>query len=129
MSPSAPSSLAEPHRELWSQPFLDEVAAEHFRLIAQRMETEPQIVALALDNIRRWIARDVYHSGELSTMNEWRDLLIGSRSRLRQVMLDQNQDACRLRQSSPFAGVLSAEEREDVLSRVEARWLQESRAA
>jgi hypothetical protein len=75
--------------------------------IARRLEKNPQLLQLAKGNLIRWIARD----GETPVWREWSDILKGPLSLVLNVLLSTDERGARLRQSSPFCGILSPRER------------------
>ncbi len=110
-------------RELWSHEFLDALALEQFKATARRLKAEPALINLARTNIRRWIAKTGFHAGEIRALMEWEALLHPEKLRhLLQVMTDLGEDATRMRQSSPFAGILSVEDRERITDQVINAW-------
>jgi antitoxin component of MazEF toxin-antitoxin module len=62
-----------------------------------------QIRAQILANLHRWKHQDVW----VSAFEEWRDIAMsGDDGALFAAMLGRNEDAVRLRQSAPYAGLL-----------------------
>jgi len=89
---------------------LDSRSLEFSRAIAERIRRDPSIV----EDARRWIERRLPSAspGERLELEEWRDLLTTmSTSRLRRFLVQNDARATRLRQSLPFANVLSNDER------------------
>ena len=120
LSPSAPAPVA---RELWSHEFLEALALEQCRETARRIQTDPSLIETARANIHRWIARTGYHAGEIRSLREWEALLDPDQlPRLLRVMADPGEDAARMRQSSPFAGILSAADRERITDQIIEAW-------
>lgn len=72
------------------------------------MRRDPEtVVAKAQGNLDRWIES----RGPLPVLLEWRRLLDELRvNELEEVLVGSDEDSTRLRQSSPFAGVLGARE-------------------
>jgi hypothetical protein len=76
---------------------------------AERLATEPAI----LERARRFIARRLEHAapGERRELREWERILrTMSIPRLRRFLVDEGERATRLRQTSPFAAIASADE-------------------
>jgi len=85
--------------------------------VAARLETQPELLKVAHANLERWL-------GERSVpaLREWQDLLERATfPELLAILRSPSEAAARLRQSSPFAGVLTPEERQSILSRHEPR--------
>jgi antitoxin component of MazEF toxin-antitoxin module len=76
-------------------------------LAVVRAFTPEQIRAQILANLYRWKHQGVW----VSAFEEWRDIAnSGDDGALFAAMLGRNEDAVRLRQSAPYAGLLSQEE-------------------
>lgn len=78
------------------------------RLVGERLQRDPTIVAAARQRIVRWLADGSIHPayGEA-----WRQLLEGPVDALVAVLTDPGEHPRALRQCSPFAGVLDAKTR------------------
>ena len=98
----------------------DPLGSDHRRLdrrslalheaVADAIRRDPAVIDRALDNLSRW---EMTVSG--SWIDEWRVLLRGSRDALLAFLVEQSERADRLRQSSPFTGVLSDDERRRII--------------
>lgn len=92
--------------------------AEHVA-IAERLREDPRTV---LDYVRattdRWAAS--FASGCLPEwLIEWRQLLAGPLDALIEILTADTDAAARLRTTSPFVGLLSAQERLEILRRID----------
>lgn len=78
-------------------------------LIARKITRDPALLAIPARNLERWQAR----GGErkLVYLNEWRRILGQPAAQVAAFITSLAPEATRLRQSSPFAGVLTSEER------------------
>jgi hypothetical protein len=82
--------------------------------IAERLTQEPELI----EHARRYLAahRTAASPRHQSTLDEWEEILrTTSVARLQRFLVDQGERATRLRQSLPFLGALSPEERQKVL--------------
>ena len=77
------------------------------RVIAQRVSENPALLDAARANLRRWVGRD----GGRLYWTEWENMLKGSLDDLLAFMVSPSEKARRLRQSSPFCGILTPRER------------------
>ncbi len=77
-------------------------------LIAHRLVRDPVVVDRARRNLDRWRAARGY---EPSAAAEWRAILKRPRREIAALLVDPGENATRLRQSTPFTGVLTATER------------------
>ena len=78
-------------------------------VIARKIERDPTLFAIARNNIERWNKR--WPESAPSWLYEWQELLKMPWPRVAALITEPSERAARLRQSSPFAGVLSNEER------------------
>ena len=78
-------------------------------VIARKIERDPALIEVARSNIERWRARR--NSDELTWLNEWRELLKQPWQNIAALITEPSENAARLRQSSPFAGILTNQER------------------
>ncbi|MCL4211018.1 MAG: hypothetical protein HRU76_04700 [Phycisphaeraceae bacterium] len=89
------------HKELDHQSML--LAAR----IARELPERPEWIEAARANLRRWMARNADSPGLRRAYQEWLTLLEQPVDRICQAMLASTDEGQRLRQNSPFAGVLS----------------------
>ena len=78
-------------------------------LIARKIERDPSLLDIARRNVERWQAR--WKEAPPAWLEEWHELLNQSWQTVAAFIMETGERATRLRQSSPFAGVLSNEER------------------
>lgn len=81
-------------------------------LAARKIEHNPAL----LDQVRRTLDvwRSRYGENTPRALDEWKNILRQPWPAIAAFITDQGERAMRLRQSTPFAGVLSAREREQV---------------
>jgi hypothetical protein len=77
--------------------------------LAAKIEGQPKLLEIARNNLKRWRAR--WEGAVPAWHQEWCEILDRPWPEIVAVMTDPGENGARLRQSSPFAGVLSAEER------------------
>lgn len=75
--------------------------------IAKRLSENPQLIQVAKANLERWVARD----GDLPVWREWREILNGPLTKVVSMLISDDEESKRLRQSSPFCGILAPRER------------------
>lgn len=79
--------------------------------VAARLQTQPSLIRIAHDNLNRWRSQCDHDDPAATVIREWQDLLDSlSLDDLCGVLVRQDESADRLRQSSPFAGILSPAE-------------------
>jgi hypothetical protein len=85
--------------------------------VAAKIHAHPELVDVARANLARWIRRTPH-----GALLEWQRLLERSSvADLVALLRSESETAARLRQSSPFAGILTPEERREILRRHDAR--------
>ncbi len=85
------------------------------RLIADRLLQDSSILAKARKTLERWLER--VDSSSRPALLEWREILGNSPAQVREVLTGEDERCMRLRQSSPFCGILTARERTEILLR------------
>jgi hypothetical protein len=85
--------------------------------IAQKVRREPALFHVAAENIERW-----KHTMDRwpPALREWEEILEQGVETAVSILVEDTARGRRLRQSNPFAGVLSPRERNDILRRYES---------
>lgn len=81
-------------------------------LIARKIAAEPALLEVARRNVAAWRAR--YGDSPPRALEEWREILGRPWPDIAALITDPGETAARLRQSSPFAGILTSAERRRV---------------
>lgn len=87
-------------------------------LAADKLERSPELLRVPLENIDRWIAND--HTAP-HRLEEWRRIILRARdsaegfAALLALLRDTDPAHERLKEFAPFAGVLTAMERREVI--------------
>lgn len=81
-------------------------------LIARKIAADPALLDVARRNIEAWSAR--YGGSPPRALDEWRAILARPWPEIAALLVDPGETGARLRQSSPFAGVLTPAERQRV---------------
>jgi len=75
------------------------------RIIAARLRAQPELIAVAYTNLERW------NCPERHWWREWSAILSSQTvEEIANLIEREDEDACRMRQSAPFAGVLTPKE-------------------
>ena len=80
--------------------------------IAQKISREPELLDKAKENLKRWSAKS--EAPLPRYLHEWQEILEHPWSEIAELITSMSDDATRLRSSSPFAGVLTADERDQI---------------
>ena len=88
----------------------DQVSLELGRRIAERMRWQPETVDFARANLVRWSQQNIAVPSLLRCYAEWQQILSRPVEEICELLCSESDNAQRLRQNSPFAGVLSPTE-------------------
>lgn len=78
-------------------------------VIARKIERDPKLLQIARSNVERWSTQ---RNDERPTwLDEWRELLNQPWENIAALITEPSENGARLRQSSPFAGILTNQER------------------
>jgi len=93
---------------------IDRRSLELARAVVERIDADPERSGLvrARENCARWL-----RTAPAPAIGEWARILEADWSVIRTVLLDEGAEGRRLRQSSPFTGILSPAERAEILRR------------
>lgn len=107
-----------------SQQFIDRVALEYHKIVAERLLADPEaMLSDARSNIQRWMKAHE-GSGSQLALEEWLHLLSTKTiQELIAIITEDSDEGQRLRSSTPFAGILSAEESRELWRHCEERSL------
>lgn len=91
----------------------DEVSADRFRLIADKIEADPSLLDIPLANIARWLGNG--HSA-VTRLEGWRSMILDAKAsqegmaKLLFILRDQEWESVMWKDFSPFPGVLTRSE-------------------
>lgn len=100
-----------------SHQWIDRRSLALHEAVAAKLEAQPQLLEVARDNLRRWLG-----TNSAPVLREWWLVLDATPlPALLALLRSPDEEAARLRQSSPFAGLLTPDERQSILSEYESR--------
>jgi hypothetical protein len=86
------------------------------RMVAEHFRQDPGfVIRFALENLERWQEQGV----DCDDYGVWRNLLLKHPDKLNAVLTGMTEEAARLRQSSPFAGLISENDRRRIVAAIE----------
>jgi hypothetical protein len=88
----------------------DEISREIGRRVAARLREQPALLQIARDNLARWLLRNADAPALIRCYREWQTILDRPLPDICQILETDNEEGRRLRQNSPFAGVLRPSE-------------------
>jgi len=80
--------------------------------IAQKVSQDPRLLEMAKANLARWSAK--FDGSKPRYLHEWQEILEKPWPPIAEMITSMSEDATRLRSSSPFAGILSDKERDQI---------------
>ncbi len=87
----------------------------HLMVAERYRETPADVIHFGLENLKRW-----QHAGvDCDDFRIWEGILRSDPRRLAEILCGSGEEAVRLRQSSPFAGLIPEESRHQVLATTE----------
>lgn len=89
---------------------IDRVSLALARCVAERLRTRPELIGVARDNLARWSKQNVSSPSLLRCYSEWQAILTQPLENVCALLCAETEEGQRLRQNSPFAGVLSPAE-------------------
>jgi hypothetical protein len=92
----------DPHR------LAEERSVAYHRAIAERFEVKPEALENARQRVQSWLARE---GGATFYARKWAEVLAGDPASVAAFLVERSELATELRQSSPFAGALTPQER------------------
>ena len=100
-----------------SHVWIDQRSLALHEAVAAKLEAQPQLLEVARANLLRWLS-----TNPAAALREWSQVLDTTPlPELVALLRSPGDHAARLRQSSPFAGVLTPEERQSILNHYESR--------
>ena len=100
-----------------SHPEIDQVSLELGRRIAERLRRQPELIDFAHANLMRWSRQNASAPFLLRCYAEWQQILSQPVDEICTLLCSESDNAQRLRQNSPFAGVLTPKEVWEIKSR------------
>lgn len=100
----------------------------HRALLEPLMIDPTTVIERARENILRWLPRHRSDGMAVRYLTQWQERLDGGVDDVAGVLVGTDERSCELRQNSPFAGVLSDEDRRRVLASFRNHWDQEHKA-
>ncbi len=98
-------------------PVTDQVSLELARRVAERLRRQPEVMECARANLARWSRQNAAVPSLLRCYAEWQQILSRPLEEICELLCAESDNARRLRQNSPFAGVLPPAEVWEVKAR------------
>src|SRR5436309_6938851 len=84
----------------------DDVSLEMSRRVVARLREQPALLQIARDNLARWVCQNADAPALIRCYREWLAILERPLDDICQILCDDTAEGRRLRQNSPFVGVL-----------------------
>ena len=93
-------------------PFSDLVAFAFHRVIANRLNSNPKLMEIAKRNLDKWLLTNP----KVEAWLEWKRLLENeSLEKILEIITLESDESQRLRSSSPFVGIITKDERREII--------------
>jgi hypothetical protein len=100
---------------------IDERSYEMHQVVARILRADPSKLELVVAWIEKFLADPDFSIHSKDALTEWLDLIKArGLAGVLEVLDDRGEEACRMRQSSPFAVLMPQDERLRILRRYEA---------
>ena len=100
-----------------SHQWIDQRSLALHQAVAAKLEADPQLLDIARQNLARWLVHNA-----AAPLREWRAILDSAPlAEVLALLRSPDERATGLRQSSPFAGLLTPEERRAIMAAYETR--------
>jgi hypothetical protein len=96
---------------------INQVSLEMGRRVADRLRARPELLEIARANLARWSVQNASADSLLRCYAEWQEILSRPLTEICALLVSETDDTQRLRQNSPFVGVLSPAEVWEIKSR------------
>lgn len=101
-----------------SHEVIDQRSLELHRAIVRRLQENPGLFDVARQNLHRWLSRNSDSKSLVCCYREWLQLLDErTPDQICELLVDESEEGRRLRQNSPFAGILKPREVWDIKRR------------
>jgi hypothetical protein len=94
-----------------SHEIIDQRSLELHREVARGLRANPALLNVARENLNRWLIRNGADDSLVACSREWLEILDSQTlDQIADLLTTDTQEARRLRQNSPFAGILTPSE-------------------
>lgn len=99
---------------------IDRRSLELNRLVAEKIRRQPELMDLVRDKLDRTLGESRLSESCKEALREWQTIFsLKSFEEILEILVEDSDEGQRLRQSTPFSGILSQQERGEVFRRYE----------
>ena len=99
---------------------IDRRSLELNRLVAEKIRQQPELMDFVRSKLDRTLSESRLSESCKDALREWQTILSNhSSNEVLEILIEDSDEGQRLRQSSPFSGILSQRERLEVFRRYE----------
>jgi hypothetical protein len=100
---------------------IDRRSLELNRLVAEKIRQQPELMDLVRDKLDRTLAESRLSESCKDALREWKTIFsLKSFEKILEILVEDSDEGQRLRQSTPFTGILSQQERGEIFRRYES---------
>jgi hypothetical protein len=93
---------------------VDAISLKLAQEVAARVQARPELVEVARETLTRWMQRNAGSHSLMRCYQEWESILKKPVEEVCAILCAETDEGQRLRQNSPFVGILSPEEVWDI---------------
>jgi hypothetical protein len=106
---------------LMGHDLIDRRSLELNRLVAEKIRRQPELMDLVRNRLERTLSESRLSESSKDALREWQTILsTHSLNEVLEILTEDSDEGRRLRQSSPFSGILSQRERFEIFRRYES---------
>lgn len=97
---------------------IDRCGLDLNRLIVEKIRQRPELMDLVREKLDRTLADPRFPDSGKDALREWQTIFsLKSSEQILEILVEDSEEGRRRRQSTPFTGILSQREREEVFQR------------
>jgi len=88
------------------------------RLVAEKIRQQPELMNMVREKLDRILGEPRFSESCKDALREWQTIFsLKSSNEILEILVEDSNEGQRLRQSTPFTGILNQQEREEVFRR------------
>ena len=100
-------------------PHIDARVLDMARIVARRIDEDPSLLAIAYENLKQ---ERRLHGGLSRASREWEAIVARPWAEVKAILIEESDEGQRLRSSQPFTGIVTEEERLEIMDRHPPPW-------
>jgi hypothetical protein len=97
---------------------IEDRSLELHRCVAKKLRKNPSLLSIPMGNLKRWLSKNPGNATD--SFLEWQRVLRQPLEKILDILTADDEEGRRLRQSTPFTGILTEKERSKICKKYEA---------